>query len=82
MSINANFAVTIMPVRRLAKKTPMTDDKTISIAPVAYFRSPFPSKFGVPRQSGVVAELPGEIVFVPGFRRKEALKGIEEFSHL
>lgn len=82
MSINANFAVTIMPVRRLAKKTPMTDDKTISIAPVAYFRSPFPSKFGVPRQSGVVAELPGEIVFVPGFRRREALKGIEEFSHL
>ena len=57
-------------------------DKMISIAPVAYFRSPFPSRFGVPRQSGVVADIPGEIVFVPEFRREEALKGIEEFSHL
>ena len=57
-------------------------DKMISIAPVAYFRSPFPSRFGVPRQSGVVTDIPGEIVFVPEFRREEALKGIEEFSHL
>ena len=86
MSINANFVKIMKPafgtMLPACKITAMTDDKTINIAPVAYFRSHFPSKFGVPRQSGVVAELPGEIVFVPEFRRGEALKGIEEFSHL
>ena len=77
MSINANFVKIMKPafgtMLPACKMTAMTDDKTINIAPVAYFRSPFPSKFGVPRQSGVVAELPGEIVFVPEFRRGEAL---------
>ena len=54
----------------------------ISMRPIAYFRSPFPSKFGIPRQSGLVSELMGEIVFEPEYRQKEALMGIEEYSHL
>lgn len=39
-------------------------------------------KFGIPRQSGIVKELTGKIIFEPEFRVKEALNGIEEFSHL
>lgn len=42
----------------------------------------FSGKFGIPRQSGLVEELVGEIVFEPEYRREEALLGIEEFSHL
>ncbi|MDD7318621.1 MAG: tRNA (N6-threonylcarbamoyladenosine(37)-N6)-methyltransferase TrmO [Prevotella sp.] len=50
--------------------------------PIAYFHSPFGSKFGIPRQSGLVDELVGEIVFEPKFRNIDAVRGLEEFSHL
>lgn len=49
---------------------------------IAYIRTDFTTKFGVPRQSGLVEELRAEIVFEPQYRRNEALIGIEEFSHL
>ncbi|MCM1552588.1 MAG: tRNA (N6-threonylcarbamoyladenosine(37)-N6)-methyltransferase TrmO [Butyrivibrio sp.] len=49
---------------------------------IARIHTEFPTKFGIPRQSGLVKELRGEIVFEPEFRRAEALLGIEEFSHL
>lgn len=49
---------------------------------VARMRSQFSQKFGIPRQSGLVEELRGEIVFEPAFRDPEALRGIEGFSHL
>lgn len=49
---------------------------------IATIRTDFPSKFGVPRQSGLVDELVGTIVFEPEYRDREALRGIEEFSHL
>ena len=49
---------------------------------IARIHTDFPEKFGIPRQSGLVPELRGEIVFEPEFRRPEALLGIEEFSHL
>lgn len=49
---------------------------------IAKIHTDFPTKFGIPRQSGLVCELQGEIVFEPEFRRPEALLGIEEFSHL
>lgn len=54
----------------------------MEIEPVAYFKSPFPSKFGVPRQSGLVRTLPGEIHFVDKYRRAEALKGMDGFDYL
>lgn len=42
----------------------------------------FSSKFGIPRQSGLVEELPGTIVFEPEYRNADAVRGLEEFSHL
>jgi tRNA-Thr(GGU) m(6)t(6)A37 methyltransferase TsaA len=49
---------------------------------IATIHTDFPTKFGIPRQSGLVQELLGEIIFEPEYRREEALLGIEEFSHL
>lgn len=42
----------------------------------------FPDKFGIPRQSGLVASLRGEIVFEPEFRSMDAVRGLEEYSHI
>ncbi len=53
-----------------------------SLHPVAFLRTCYPQKFGVPRQSGLVPAAWGEIVFEPGYRRPEAVRGIEGFSHL
>lgn len=52
------------------------------ICPIAYIRSDFATKFGIPRQSGLVEELRATIVFEPKFRNADALRGIEDFSHL
>ena len=48
---------------------------------VARFRGDLPAKFGIPRQSGLVEELRGRVVFEPPYRNPDALRGIEEFSH-
>ena len=53
-----------------------------ALRPVARIRSDFPSKFGIPRQSGLVAELSARVVFEPEFRNPDALRGIDGFSHL
>ena len=50
--------------------------------PVARIRSDFPTKFGIPRQAGLVEALTATVVFEPEFRDPEALRGIEDFSHL
>ena len=49
---------------------------------IARIRNPYDAKFGVPRQSGLVEEVISTIVFEPEYRVAEALRGIEEFSHL
>lgn len=49
---------------------------------IARIRNAFPTKFGLPRQSGLVPELTSTIVFEPEFRVAEALRGIEDYSHL
>ena len=49
---------------------------------IARVRSDFSSKFGIPRQSGLVEELKSTVVFEPEFRDENALRGIEQFSHL
>ena len=49
---------------------------------IARIRNPYDSKFGVPRQSGLAEQVVSEIVFEPEYRVQEALRGIEEFSHL
>ena len=56
--------------------------ETIEMHPIAHMRSDFPTKFGVPRQSGLVEELRSMIVFEPEYRSEDALRGIEDFSHL
>ena len=54
----------------------------MQIEPVAYFRSPLPEKFGLPRQAGVAASLRGTVVLEPPFRAPEALRGLEGFDFL
>ena len=49
---------------------------------IARVRTDFPEKFGLPRQSGVVPELTGTVVFEEEYRNPDALRGIEGFSHL
>ena len=50
--------------------------------PIATIRTGFASKFGIPRQSGLVPELKGTIVFNPEYRNPDALRGLEGFSHI
>ena len=54
----------------------------MELAQIAVIHTPFREKFGIPRQSGLVPQLTGEIVFLPEYSRPEALRGIEAFSHL
>lgn len=54
----------------------------MQLRPIARIRTDFPEKFGIPRQSGLVKELFGKIVFEPEFRNPDALRGLEEFSYL
>jgi len=54
----------------------------MEIKPIAFFRSPFQEKFGIPRQSGLVEELEGEIVLEPEWRQREALRGLEDFDYI
>lgn len=53
-----------------------------SMKVIARIRSDFATKFGVPRQSGLVEELRAQIVFEPEFRNVDAVRGLEEFSHI
>lgn len=50
--------------------------------PIAHIRTAFRTKFGVPRQAGVVESLDATIVFEPEYRRAEAFRGLEDFSHI
>lgn len=60
-----------------------TDEKGLwQLKPIAYIRSPYPDKFGVPRQSGMVSQTVSRLVFRPEFRDGAALRGLSEFSHL
>lgn len=54
----------------------------VTIRVIARMKSDFPTKFGIPRQSGLVEELHSTIIFEPEFRNPDALRGIEEFSHI
>lgn len=49
---------------------------------IAYIYTDFPEKFGIPRQSGLVPELKGTIVFEPEYRSPEAVKGLEGFNYI
>ena len=49
---------------------------------IAHIHTDFPSKFGIPRQSGIIASLQGRIVFEPEYRNTEAVRGLEDFSYI
>ena len=54
----------------------------MEIRPVAYYHGPLESKFGVPRQSGIVNSLRGRVVLEPPFDREEALRGLDGFGRI
>jgi len=54
----------------------------MEIRPIAHIRTGFPTKFGVPRQSGLVSGLEAVVVMEPAYRVGEAFRGLEAFSHL
>ena len=56
--------------------------KEIGMKIIARIKSDFSDKFGLPRQSGLVSELKSYVIFEPEYRNADALKGIEDFSHL
>ncbi len=68
----------------MTKKNPTetlaADIKTIS--PIAYIKTDYKEKFGIPRQAGIITTLPARIVFRGEYRNPEALRGIEDFSRL
>ncbi len=57
-------------------------DSLFTVKPIAYVRSDFKEKFGIPRQSGRAPSLTAEIVLLPAYAKEEAFRGIEGFSHL
>jgi len=61
-----NFSRTVIPVMKI----------------IAYIHTDFPTKFGIPRQSGLVDTLKAAIVFEPEYRNPDALRGLERFSHI
>ena len=50
--------------------------------PIAHIHTDFKTKFGIPRQAGIVPDTVGEIVFLPAYRNPDALRGLDGFSHL
>ena len=56
--------------------------KTYETKIIAHIHNDFKTKFGVPRQSGLVQKVKSTIVFEPEYRDSSALRGIEQFSHL
>ena len=64
------------------RKPGVTMSDSFPMKVIATMRSPFPAKFGIPRQSGLVDSLRSTIVFEPEYRNPDALRGLESFSHL
>ncbi len=54
----------------------------INLKTIAHIKTDFPTKFGIPRQSGLVKTAKGTVIFEKEYRNPEALRGIEEYSHL
>lgn len=59
-----------------------TTATSMSLSPVAMIRSPFREKFGIPRQPGLIKDVAAQVVLLPPFNREEAVRGLEEFTHI
>ena len=60
----------------------MPNNETYTIHPIAHIHTDFSDKFGIPRQAGLVDALTARIVFAPEYRVAEAVRGLEQYSHL
>ena len=58
----------------------MSDE--FSVRTIAHIHSDFPEKFGIPRQSGIVEELKSTVIFAPDYRNIDAVRGLEQYSHI
>ena len=58
------------------------EEMAYTVRPIARIRSELPSKFGIPRQSGLVEELRAQVVFLGEYRNEAAVRGLEGFSHI
>ena len=56
--------------------------EAMTLKVIAHIHTAFPTKFGIPRQSGLVDSLRGEVVFTPEYRNADAVRGLEDFSHI
>lgn len=57
-------------------------ESTFSLHTIARIHTDFPSKFGIPRQSGLIPTLQAQIIFEPAYQNPAAVRGLEDFSHL
>lgn len=57
-------------------------EESFALKTIAHIRSVFSTKFGIPRQSGLVESLPATVVFLPVYRNVDALRGLDGFSHI
>ena len=60
----------------------MSAPEEMALKVIAHIRTAFPTKFGIPRQSGLVDSLRGEVIFTPEYRCADAVRGLEDFSHI
>ena len=58
------------------------ENETILMHPIAHIRSDFPTKFGIPKQSGLSSALEARVVFCPEYRSADAVRGLEDFSYI
>ena len=56
--------------------------EAMTLKVIAHIHTAFPTKFGIPRQSGLVDSLRGEVIFTPEYRSADAVRGLEDFSHI
>ena len=68
--------------RRTDHAIPAVTEMSVNMRPIAYIYTPYPEKFGIPRQSGLIDEVESRIVFEQSYRVPEALRGLEGFSHI
>jgi len=60
----------------------MQPNEEVTLKVIAHIHTAFPTKFGIPRQSGLVDSLRGEVIFTPEYRNADAVRGLEDFSHI
>lgn len=60
----------------------MSAPEEMTLKVIAHIHTAFPTKFGIPRQSGLVDSLRGEVIFTPEYRNADAVRGLEDFSHI